>query len=68
MPLLQRAPPVTLSGYQLAPSLGAAPREHFAAVLGRHALQEAVHALAPAVVRLVRPLHENETFFGGCLA
>ena len=48
--------------------LFAATGENSAAVAGRHAFEEAVHALASAVVRLVRPLHENETFFGGCLA
>jgi hypothetical protein len=57
MPLLQRAPPVTLSGYQLAPSLGATPREHFAAVLGRHARTEPMGTLAAHFARLVGPLH-----------
>ena len=35
-----------------------AASQHFATVLGRHALEETVHALAAAIVRLVGPLHE----------
>src|SRR5262245_34265625 len=46
-----------LSGYQLAPSLGAATREHLAAVLGRHACTEPVCAFATHFARLVGPLH-----------
>ena len=37
----------------------AAAREHRAAVLGAHALEEAVDALAATVVRLKRPLHDR---------
>jgi hypothetical protein len=40
-------------------ALLAATREYSPAIARRHALQEAVHALASAVVRLVRPLHET---------
>src|SRR5881398_1615002 len=44
-------------GYQLAPALGAAPREHPAAALGGHARTEPVGALAAHFARLIGTLH-----------
>jgi hypothetical protein len=46
-----------LSGYQLAPPLGAPPREHPAAAFGGHARTEPVGALAPHFARLIGPFH-----------
>jgi hypothetical protein len=38
-------------------SLLTAAREYFAAGLGAHALEKSMHAFAPAIMRLIRPLH-----------
>src|SRR5579862_483529 len=51
-----RMPPLVL-GYQLAAALGAAPRQHLAAVLGGHACPEPMRTLAPHLARLIGTLH-----------
>jgi hypothetical protein len=51
-------------GYQLAPTLGAPPREHFSAILGSHARTETVGTLAAHFARLISPLHGVGLRFG----
>jgi hypothetical protein len=38
-------------------SLLPAAREYFAPGFGAHAFEESMHAFTPAIVRLIRPLH-----------
>src|SRR5256885_9365739 len=61
--MIRRPPRSTLFPYttlfrsQLAPALGAAPRENLAAALGGHARTEPVGALAAHFARLIGTLH-----------
>src|SRR2546429_2451637 len=55
-------------GYQLAPALGAPPREHAAAALGGHARTEPVCALAAHLARLIGSLHDRKAPSGDPLA
>src|SRR5258708_33326333 len=47
------------SGRQPLAAMGAAARDHQAAILGGHALAEAVAALADELARLIGALHDN---------